>query len=80
MPMVGPPACSWRRWRRVRVERRRSAPGPGSEDDVLVQDYVLHEVLANEAPEVIDVLSAAAVVPRVNAEPGPGADRSPGRR
>ena len=43
------------------------APGPGSEDDVLVQDYVLHEVLANEAPEVIDVLSAAAVVPRVNA-------------
>ena len=42
------------------------APGPGSEDDVLVHDYVLHEVLANEAPDVIDVLSAAAVVPRVN--------------
>ncbi len=42
------------------------APGPGHDDDVLVQDYVLHEVLANEAPEVIDVLSAAAVVPRVN--------------
>ena len=36
------------------------------DDDVLVQDYVLHEVLANEAPEVIDVLSAVAVVPRVN--------------
>ena len=42
------------------------APAPGSEDDVLVQDYVLHEVLANEAPDVMDVLSAAAVVPRVN--------------
>ena len=42
------------------------APGPGLEDDMLVQDYVLHEVLANEAPEVIEVLSAAAVVPRVN--------------
>ena len=33
---------------------------------MLVRDYVLNEVLANEAPEVIDVLSAAAVVPRVN--------------
>ena len=43
-----------------------TAPGPGHDDDVLVQDYVLHEVLANEAPEVLDVLSAAAIVPRVN--------------
>ena len=42
------------------------APGPGAEDDVLVQDYVLHEVLANEAAEVLDVLYAVAVVPRVN--------------
>jgi LuxR family maltose regulon positive regulatory protein len=42
------------------------APGPSHDDDVLVHDYVLNEVLANEAPEVIDVLSAAAVVPRVN--------------
>ena len=42
------------------------APGPGSADDVLVQDYVLHEVLAHEAPELIDVLAATAVVPRVN--------------
>ena len=42
------------------------APGPGFDDNVLVQDYVLHEVLANEAPEVIDMLSAVAVVPRVN--------------
>ena len=41
-------------------------PGPGAEDDVLIQDYVLHEVLANEAAEVLDVLYAAAVVPRVN--------------
>ena len=43
-----------------------AAPGPGHDDDVLVQDYVLQEVLANEAPEVIDVLSAAAIVPRIN--------------
>jgi LuxR family transcriptional regulator, maltose regulon positive regulatory protein len=43
-----------------------AAPGPGHDDDVLVQDYVLHEVLANEAPEVIDVLSAASIVPRIN--------------
>ena len=43
-----------------------AAPGPGHDDDVLVRDYVLHEVLANEAPEVIDVLSAAAIVPRIN--------------
>ena len=42
------------------------APGPGHEDEMLVRDYVLHEVLANEAPEVIDVLSAAAAVPRIN--------------
>ncbi len=33
---------------------------------MLVHDYVLNEVLANEAPEVIDVLSSAAVAPRVN--------------
>ena len=33
-------------------------PGPGYDDDVLVREYVLHEMLANEAPEVIDVLSA----------------------
>ena len=43
-----------------------AAPGPGHDDDVLVQDYVLHEVLANEAPDVIDILSAAAIVPRIN--------------
>ena len=34
---------------------------------MLVRDYVVNEVLANEPPEVIDVLSAAAVVPRVSA-------------
>ncbi len=32
----------------------------------LVHDYVLHEVLGDEAPELIDVLFAAAVVPRTN--------------
>ena len=38
----------------------------GQEDDLLVHHYVLHEVLANEAAEVIDILSAAAVVPRID--------------
>ncbi len=42
------------------------ATGPGHHDDVLIRDYVVREVLANEASEVIDVLSAAAVVPRIN--------------
>ena len=51
----------------ARSRRAQSvAPGPDPDDEVLLQDYVLQEVLANEAPEVIDVLSAAAVVPRVN--------------
>jgi LuxR family transcriptional regulator, maltose regulon positive regulatory protein len=50
----------------ARSMRAHTTPGPGHDDDVLVQDYVLHEVLANEAPEVIEVLSAAAIVPRVN--------------
>ena len=49
-----------------RAQTPAPGPGPGLEDDMLVQDYVLHEVLANEAAEVIEVLSAAAVVPRVN--------------
>ena len=65
-PTAGRRACSWRPSPRARVEPQTPAPGPGHDDDVLVQDYVLHEVLANEAPEVIDVLSAAAVVPRIN--------------
>jgi LuxR family transcriptional regulator, maltose regulon positive regulatory protein len=43
------------------------APAPDWEDRLLVQHYVMHEVLANEAPEVIDVLCAAAIVPRINA-------------
>ena len=34
---------------------------------MLVRDYVVNEVLANEPAEVIDVLSAAAIVPRINA-------------
>ena len=47
-------------------QAQRAAPASGHEDDVLVQDYVLHEVVANEAPELIDVLYAAAIVPRIN--------------
>jgi LuxR family maltose regulon positive regulatory protein len=37
-----------------------------AQDQVLVQDYVLHEVLGGEAPEVRQLLAAAAVVPRIN--------------
>ena len=48
------------------IRAQTVVPGPSYDDDVLVQEYVLHEMLANESPEVIDVLSAAAVVPRVN--------------
>jgi LuxR family transcriptional regulator, maltose regulon positive regulatory protein len=43
-----------------------AAPAPEHEDDLLVQRYVLHEVLADEAPELIEILCAAAVVPRIN--------------
>ena len=35
--------------------------------DLLVQDYVLNEILVNEEAATIDVLCAAAVVPRINA-------------
>jgi ATP/maltotriose-dependent transcriptional regulator MalT len=45
---------------------RPPTPAPEHDDDALVQHYVLHEVLANEAPEVIDTLYAASVVPRIN--------------
>ncbi len=38
-------------------------PGGGS----LLRDYVLRDVLADEPPDVIEVLTAAAVAPRVNA-------------
>jgi LuxR family maltose regulon positive regulatory protein len=49
---------------------RRAQPaetGASEAEEVLVQDYVLREVLADEAPELIDLLWAAAVVPRINA-------------
>ena len=51
----------------ARSSRARADAAPaGEEGDTLIQDYVLHEVLATEAPELIDVLYAAAVVPRIN--------------
>jgi LuxR family maltose regulon positive regulatory protein len=40
---------------------------PRLDDEVMVQDYVWHEVLAAEDPEVVEVLQATAVVDRVNA-------------
>jgi LuxR family maltose regulon positive regulatory protein len=48
---------------------RARPDGLGAEplDEVYVQDYVLRELLANEPLEVIEILHATAVVPRVNA-------------
>lgn len=40
--------------------------------DPLVQDYVMHEVLAGEAPELLDAIADVAVVPEV----GPGLARA----
>jgi LuxR family transcriptional regulator, maltose regulon positive regulatory protein len=39
---------------------------PSVDDDALVHDYVVHEVLAAEAPELIEALSDVAVVERVS--------------
>jgi LuxR family maltose regulon positive regulatory protein len=38
----------------------------GDGDELLLADYVLQEVLGNEAPDLIEALTAVAVVPRVN--------------
>jgi ATP/maltotriose-dependent transcriptional regulator MalT len=56
----------------VALAARTARAGPDTDasshgDDLLLGDYVLHEVLANEPPELIEVLSASAVVSRVNA-------------
>jgi ATP/maltotriose-dependent transcriptional regulator MalT len=45
---------------------RAVGPAVGDEGDTLIEDYVLHEVLAPASPELIDVLYAAAIVPRIN--------------
>jgi LuxR family maltose regulon positive regulatory protein len=51
----------------ARSERaQRSSPAVMQYDAVLVQDYVLHEVLASEAPDVVVALSDMAVARRVN--------------
>lgn len=41
-------------------------PSAGSDDGALVQDYVIHEVLAAEAPEMVAALADVAVVDRVS--------------
>jgi LuxR family maltose regulon positive regulatory protein len=38
----------------------------GAGDERLLADYVLQEVLGNEAPDLVEALTALAVVPRVN--------------
>jgi len=40
--------------------------GPPGEDDLLVSDYVMHEVLADEARELVDVLLDVSVVDWLN--------------
>jgi LuxR family maltose regulon positive regulatory protein len=45
---------------------QRTVALPRLDDGALVQDYVFHEVLAAEAPELIEVLLELAVVDRVN--------------
>jgi LuxR family transcriptional regulator, maltose regulon positive regulatory protein len=45
--------------------RRGGEPATGADD--LVHEFVLHEVLASESPELIDVLLDVSVVGRVNA-------------
>jgi len=51
----------------ARSSRASAALAPPSVDDAaLVHDYVFHEVLAAEAPEVVDALLDMSVVERVN--------------
>ena len=65
--MAGRRVCSWWPSRPAARRARPAAPAPEQEDELLLlHHYVLHEVLANEAPEVIEILCAAAVVPRIN--------------
>jgi LuxR family maltose regulon positive regulatory protein len=54
--------------RHGRAQARAGAAVPDS--GLLVHDYLLREVLAGEPDEILDVLSAAAIVPRIN--PGLG--------
>jgi len=51
--------------RSARAQAGVEAPRLG--DDMLVQDYVMHEVLAREPPELVDMLVDISVVERVNA-------------
>jgi ATP/maltotriose-dependent transcriptional regulator MalT len=55
----------------VALAARSARAGAGTEvsgdgEGLLLADYVLQEVLGNEAPDLIEALSAVAVVPRVN--------------
>ena len=49
------------------VQAQQGLDTPRTIEDVLVQEYVWHEVLAAEDPEVIEVLQATAIADRVNA-------------
>jgi LuxR family transcriptional regulator, maltose regulon positive regulatory protein len=52
-------------------------PARGSGADLLVEDYVWHEVLAGEAPELVEALLDIAVVDRVNPSLGRALTRRP---
>jgi len=45
---------------------REGLETPTAEDDLLVADYLLHEVLAGEPPEVVDALFDVSVADRIN--------------
>jgi LuxR family maltose regulon positive regulatory protein len=49
----------------ARSARASNEPFSPALGDAMVRDYVLHEVLAGEAPELLDALADVAVVPEV---------------
>jgi LuxR family maltose regulon positive regulatory protein len=52
------------------AQAQRDLGAIGRSGELLVHDYVLHEILSDESAETMDVLFAAALVPRLNAELG----------
>ena len=52
--------------RRVAPARAQSAHAPSVDSDLLIDDYVWHEVLGAEDADVVDVMMRTAVVDRVN--------------
>ena len=51
----------------ARAARAQSAHAPSVDSDLLIDDYVWHEVLGDEDPDVVDVMMRTAIVERVSA-------------